>query len=323
MTETTSTIVIGSRGSKLALAQAELVRTMLLQPPGREEGLDVRVEVISTSGDRTGRELSAIGGEGVFTAEIEEALLAEHIDLAVHSLKDLPTIVHKDLALMATPSRADVRDVLITREPATDPTAGEVPSLLDLPEAASLATGSPRRRAQLLALRPDLRFVDIRGNVDTRIARLREGKFDGIVLAAAGLQRLSRLEEISIYLDTTQVLPAPGQGAIGLQMRRDEGRVDLVSLVQGLNHASTWSSVTAERSFLRALGGGCRAPIAAWGRVISDELHVDGVVAQTDGSQLSHVSITGDPDDAETLGTSLAREIQDMGVSLPRPETSS
>ncbi len=319
MTETTSTIVIGSRGSKLALAQAESVRALLVELRGGEENLAVTIEVISTSGDRTGRELSVIGGEGVFTAEIEVALLAGRIDLAVHSLKDLPTTVHEDLAILATPRRADVRDVLITREkPVTGPTAGEIPGLYDLlQKGASLATGSPRRRAQLLALRPDLRFVDIRGNVDTRIARLRDGDFDGIVLAAAGLQRLSMLEEISVYLDTEQVLPAPAQGALGLQMRRDDDRMTLVRLVQGLNHSPTWASVMAERSFLRTLGGGCRAPIAAWGRVISDELRVDGVVAQPDGSQLTRASITGDPGDAETLGASLAQEIQQKGASVP------
>jgi len=190
-----------------------------------------------------------------------------------------------------------------------------VSSLAVLPVSSSLGTGSPRRRAQLLALRPDLRFGAIRGNIDTRLAKLQRGDFDGIVLAAAGLQRLAMSGEINIYLDTAQVLPAPGQGALGLQMRRDD---DKVELVQKLNHAPTWYGVTAERSFLRSLGGGCLEPFGAWGRVISGELVLDGVMAQPDGSNLKRSSLTGDPETAEELGRNLALELQNDSAETAR-----
>ena len=185
----------------------------------------------------------------------------------------------------------------------------------DTAAVRALLAGSPRRRAQLLALRPDLQFSDIRGNIDTRLAKLQRGDFDGIVLAAAGLQRLSMSEEINIYLDTAQVLPAPGQGALGLQMRRDDDKVDLV---QKLNHAPTWYGVTAERSFLRTLGGGCLEPFGAWGRVINGELVLDGAMAHPDGSNLKRLSLTGDPETAEELGSNLARELQNDSADTGR-----
>ena len=296
-------LVIGSRGSKLALIQANSVRALLLEA-WAETDVTVSVEIIRTTGDREDEsDLSAIGGQGVFTAEIERALVGGDIDVAVHSLKDLPTETPPELVIAATPARADVRDVIVTR---SSPNPEAVASLADLPPSACLATGSPRRRAQLLALRPDLRFIQIRGNVDTRIAKLQQGDFDGIVLAAAGLHRLSLSEEIDIYLDTAQVLPAPGQGALGLQMRRDN---DGIELVRQLNHEPTWSGVTAERSFLRTLGGGCQEPFAAWGRVISGELLLDGVIAQPDGSSVIRSSMTADPETAEELGIELARRL--------------
>ena len=305
-------LVIGTRGSKLALTQTNQVRDQLVGICA-EAGVSVSVEIIHTTGDREDTsKLSSSGGQGLFTAEIERALIEEQIDVAVHSLKDLPTVSREELFVAATPDRVDVRDVIVTRA-AADP--GVVSDLADLPVSASLGTGSPRRRAQLLALRPDLQFSDIRGNIDTRLAKLQRGDFDGIVLAAAGLQRLSMSEVINIYLDTAQVLPAPGQGALGLQMRRDD---DKVELVQKLNHAPTWHGVTAERSFLRSLGGGCLEPFAAWGRVISGELVLDGVMAQPDGSNLKRSSLTGDPEAAEELGSSLARQLQNDGADTDR-----
>ena len=251
-----------------------------------------------------------IGGQGVFTSEIENALAEGSIDLAVHSLKDLPTTEHPQLIVAATPKRADVRDVILSTQ---TPDPSRVAGLQDLQESSRVGTGSPRRRSQLLALRPDLNICPIRGNVDTRIAKLRGGDFDTIVLAAAGLQRLGRSHEINFYLDTTQVLPAPGQGALGLQMRRDDDNRNLVSR---LHHPSTWAGVTAERSFLRTLSGGCQEPFAAWGRVISKELIIDGVISRGDGSGIERAAITGDPAAAEDLGIELARRLSEsIGVT--------
>jgi hydroxymethylbilane synthase len=302
MPDRTDTFVIGTRGSRLATTQSGLVRDLLADLHAGD-GLEVTLETIRTSGDVNRASLSEIGGQGVFTAEIERALLDGRIDLAVHSLKDLPTRTHEDLELVATPERADVRDVLVTREP--------VSGVEGLANGALLGTGSSRRMAQLAAVRPDLRFADIRGNVDTRLARVKGGDLDGVVLAAAGLHRLSRQDEISAYIDAEHMLPAPGQGALGLQMRRGDARQ---SLVEPLNHAATWAGVEAERSFLDALGGGCRAPIAAWGRLEGPDLHLEGAVAMPDGSRLCRAARRGDPSTAAALGSDLAAELRRQGA---------
>ena len=293
-------LTVGTRGSRLALAQAERVCALLREAAGNR--FEPRLEIVRTGGDRSRGPLSEIGGQGVFTAELETALRNGRVDLAVHSLKDLPTAVPPDLELTAAPARADVRDVLVT--------AGDR-SLEELPGGALLGTGSPRRRAQLLALRPDLRFADIRGNVDTRIGKVGADGLDGVVLAAAGLQRLGLLDRISSYLDTDEVLPAPGQGVLGLQMRRGDPRRGLVA---GLNHGPTWAGATAERSLLHALGGGCRAPVAAWGREISGELLLDGMVASADGSELLRRTGEGLPEAADTLGRDQAAALLEAGA---------
>ena len=294
-------LVIGTRGSKLAMAQATYVRKQLMRLHAE---LDVELEVIRTAGDASRASLIEIGGQGVFTAEIERALLDGRVDLAVHSLKDLPTDIHPDLELVATPPREDVRDVLVTRDNV---------SFEELPVGSVLGTGSNRRVAQLAALRSDLRFADIRGNVETRLAKVRDGEVDGVVLAAAGLHRLSLRDEISSYIDTAQMLPAPGQGALGLQMRRRDA--PRIPLVRALNDEPTWAGVTAERALLGALGGGCRAPIAAWGRQVDDEvLCIDGVVAMPDGSCLHRSSLRGDPAAAGDLGVELADKLRSLGA---------
>ena len=293
-------LTVGTRGSRLALAQAERVCALLREAAGSR--LDLRLEIVRTEGDRSRGPLSEIGGQGVFTAELETALRDGRVDLAVHSLKDLPTAVPGDLELAAAPARADVRDVLVT--------AGDR-GLEELPEGALLGTGSPRRRAQLLALRPDLRFDEIRGNVDTRIGKVGAGGLDGVVLAAAGLQRLGLLDRVSSYLDTDQMLPAPGQGVLGLQMRRGDPRRGLVA---ALNHGPTRAGAAAERSLLHALGGGCRAPVAAWGREISGELLLDGLVAFADGRELLRRTDEGLPDAADTLGRDQAAELIRAGA---------
>ena len=291
-------LVIGTRGSPLAMRQAGLVRDALAARFGHE--LPARVQVVRTRGDVDRRSLSQIGGQGVFTAELGRALLDGRVDLAVHSLKDLPTAMEPRLRLAAVPEREDVRDVLVSR-------GG---GLEDLPRGAAVATGSARRRAQLSAARPDLTFVDLRGNVDTRLAKVAAGDVDAVVLAAAGLRRLGREAEISCFLDPLTVLPAPGQGALGLQMRAGDGRAGLVA---ALSHPPTLAAVTAERAFLAGLGGGCGTPIAAWGRPEDGELRVDGAVLSRDGRDSTRDSVRGPLEAAERLGADLAERVKAGG----------
>lgn len=300
-------LILGTRGSKLALTQSGHVRDALVELHA-DNGLQVELEIIETTGDVSKGSLAQMGGQGVFTKEIERALLEERIDLAVHSLKDLPTEMDEGLALVACPPRQDVRDTLIT-------SAG---STLDgLAEGATVGTGSLRRQGQLLALRPDLRFEGIRGNVDTRLGKARSGEMDAVILAAAGLHRLDLHAEIAGYLDTEQVLPAPGQGALGLQMRAGDERRDQVA---ALGDEATWLAITAERSFLITLGAGCHAPVAAWGRQVSDELRLDGMVARPDGTDLhraariANLQESANADLAADLGRMLAEELLSAGA---------
>jgi len=307
---TDSPLILGTRGSDLALTQASHIRDLLAEHHAAS-GLQVQIEIIRTTGDVSRSSLSQIGGQGVFTREIERALLDGRIDLAVHSLKDLPTEIDTRLVVAATPPRADVRDALVTR--------GEL-DLQQLPQGATLGTGSARRRAQLLCLRPDLELQDMRGNVGTRLGKVEDGTVDGVILAAAGLRRLGLQDRISAYLDTTGVLPAPGQGALGLQMRKDDARLPNV---QVLNHEPTWRSISAERGFLNALGGGCQAPIAAWGRQVSDELRLDGLVGRPDGSVLYQNQMVGIDGEPEELGRSLADDLLGQGADAILREFSS
>jgi hydroxymethylbilane synthase len=292
-------LIIGTRGSQLALVQAHAIRDLLTRS---HPDAEVTVQVIRTKGDVTGGSLASFGDQGVFTKEIETALLEKRTDLAVHSLKDLPTTQHPDLVLAATPAREDVRDVLVA------PAAG---SLAHLPQGATVGTGSLRRRAQLLALRPDLQLCDIRGNLDTRLALAENGDMNAVVLAAAGLHRLGWQERISAYLEPSQLLPAAGQAAIGLQMRRDH---PLLDRVRGLNHAPTWQAITAERSLLVALRGGCHAPVGAWARCGAGGLILDGLVGRPDGSVLLRHRGTGSAGSAVALGREVADGLLRQGA---------
>ncbi|HEU4508053.1 MAG TPA: hydroxymethylbilane synthase, partial [Pyrinomonadaceae bacterium] len=244
-------LVIGSRGSKLALWQAEQARESLqrLNP-----GIEIKIEIIKTTGDVKSDPLSVIGGKGVFTKELEEALLDGRIDIAVHSLKDLPTILPAGLAISAICEREDPRDALVLR-------AGTRGSLVDLPEGAVVGTSSQRRLAQLKALRGDVEVRDLRGNVDTRIRKLDEGQYDALILATAGLVRLGLEERISTRIPFDEMLPAVGQGAIGIEVLSDNEAA--VQATGKLEHGSTRIACSAERAFLRGLGGGCQLPIAA------------------------------------------------------------
>jgi len=298
-------VVIGSRGSKLALAQAQwaLATLSLAQP-----ALDIQIEVIKTTGDVKTEPLSIIGGKGVFTKELEEALLDRRIDLAVHSLKDLPTIVPEGLALAAVSEREDPRDALVL--PKGSPPGCE--SLADLPSGAVVGTSSPRRLAQAKYLRPDIEIKELRGNVDTRLRKLDEGQYDAIILAAAGLRRLGLGSRITAVIAADQMIPAVGQGAIGIETR--DGDTHAIELARLLNHELTQLACTAERALLRALGGGCQLPIAAHAVIHDRDLHLVGLVASRDGSQMVREEVAGQRAEPERLGATLANRLLGGGA---------
>jgi hydroxymethylbilane synthase len=294
------TLRIGTRASKLARWQSDWVAEQL-----RMRGVAVEIVEITTSGDvQQVGPVAAIGGVGVFTKEIQAALLAGDVDLAVHSLKDLPTQQAAGLTLAATPPRENPADALIAANGST---------LEILPRGSRIGTGSQRRRAQLLALRPDLVMLDIRGNVDTRLRKLEEGQFDAIVLAAAGLMRLGWADRITEMLAPPRVLPAPGQGSLAIECRADDA--DAFSALIALNDAPTRAAVVAERTLLAVLEGGCSAPVAAWGRIAEGELRLDGLVASLDGRQVLRASGASQLADATALGARIANKLLQQGAA--------
>ena len=300
-------LVIGSRGSKLALWQAEQARQrlQLLNPE-----IEINIEIIKTTGDVKTEPLSVIGGKGVFTKELEDALLDGRIDIAVHSLKDLPTILPERLAISAICEREDARDALVLR---ADLNFGEA-SLLSLPERAVVGTSSQRRLAQLKALRGDVEVGDLRGNVDTRIRKLDEGQYDAVILASAGLLRLGLQDRISARIPVDQMLPAVGQGAIAIEISSDNEFA--VETTSRLDHRETRLACLAERAFLRGLGGGCQLPIAAHAVLDEDLLILDGLVAKPDGSEIWRDQLSGPSDQGQDLGSSLAALLTQRGALL-------
>lgn len=291
---------IGTRGSALARTQTDLVIAALREA---WPDLQIEVQVIRTEGDRRLEVTPEKLGKGAFVKEIELALLRGEIDLAVHSCKDLPTDTVPELVLAAVPQRADPRDVLVSR--------GGL-SLEQLPRGAVVGTSSSRRRAQLLMQRPDLEVRDIRGNVDTRLRKLREGQYDAVVLAAAGLARMGWLDQATEVLDPDVMLPAPGQGALAVQVRTDDETTR--RLVAAIDHPPSHAAVLAERAFLRRLGGGCRVPIAAYAWVENGRLVLHGLVATPDGVVYMRGRREGTPEEAEAVGTALAEELLTQGA---------
>ena len=291
---------IGSRGSTLAFAQSTWVKQQI---ESRYPDLQVEMSIIKTSGDRfIDRPIAAVGGKGVFTKEIEDALLNRTIDIAVHSMKDLPTELPDSLAIVAVPVREDARDVLVTQRGLR---------LADLPSGARLATGSLRRQAQLLRHRGDLVIAPIRGNVDTRLRKLDDGEADGLIMAAAGLKRIGRAERIGEYLPDEICVSAVAQGALAIEARADGAlREMLVFLHDSLAEAET----VAERALLRRLSGGCHVPIGARARAAGDVLTMIAIVASPDGVTLCQAKLTGDTRDAEKLGERLAEELLQQGA---------
>ncbi len=284
------TIRIGTRASQLAQWQANWVCGQL-----RQHGLEVEIVLLSTEGDVSTESLGMIGGQGVFTKSIQRALLADQVDLAVHSLKDLPTQSVEGLSLIATPPRERSGDVLVSnRFSAFD----------ELPPKARVGTGSARRGAQLRHRRPDLQILDIRGNVGTRLQKLDDGEFDAVILAEAGLHRLELTERIRQVLPKVWMLPAIGQGALGLETRCDDTTSQKAALA--LNDMDTFAAITAERAMLRSLQAGCLAPVGAWCRLDSATLVLDAVVLDPLGEQRIATRLSGPPCDAEEIGAQAA-----------------
>ena len=296
-----SALRLGTRASALALAQSGHVADSL-----RALGHDVELVHITTRGDASAAAITQLGGTGVFVTALRDALLADQVDLAVHSYKDLPTAAADGLVIAAVPPRQDARDVLVARDGLT---------LGELPTGATVGTGSPRRTAQLRALGLGLSVVPVRGNVDTRVRKVAAGELDAVVLARAGLARLGRLAEVTEVLDPLQVLPAPAQGALAVECRLGP----LVADLAVLDHAESRTTVDAERALLAFLEAGCSAPVGALAEVAEgddgDEVFLRGLVAALDGTDVVRLSATGPTSDAPGVGRRLAAELLDLGAA--------
>ena len=294
-------LIIGTRGSKLALWQARWVQEALIK---RNSGLKVEIHTIKTRGDKIlDVPLAKVGGKGLFVKEIENALLDGRIDLAVHSMKDMPALIPAGLRIGATPARETAEDVLISRNGT---------AFSELADNAKIGTSSLRRAAQLRAVKPDLDIQPLRGNLDTRLEKLERERFDAIVLAAAGVKRLGLENRITEYLDTALMLPAVGQGALCIEIRNNNSAVE--AAVTALNDPDTSTAVSAERAFLNRLEGGCQTPIAAHAQLRDGRVYLVGMVASIDGRQLFKQSIDGSPHAAVSIGTRLADQLLDQGA---------
>lgn len=295
-------IIIGSRGSELALWQANYIKRELEK---KNRNVRVEINIIKTKGDKIlDVALSKIGDKSLFTKELEVELLAKRIDLAVHSLKDLQTQIPAGLKLAAVTKRHEVEDVLIARKKGM--------TIKSLPEFAVVATGSLRRRAQLLHLRPDITIIDLRGNVPSRIKKFLESKWDAIILARAGVERLNLKKHISSFIPKEEILPAVGQGALGIEIREDNKAVE--EIIKSLHHEETYKAVIAERALLRTLEGGCQVPIGAFAEVKPSGLYLDAVVGSLDGSITYRKKMRGSKNDPEKLGKTLAKDLLKAGA---------
>jgi hydroxymethylbilane synthase len=293
---------LGTRGSPLALTQAGMVRDALARAHGFAPD---RIELVTirTSGDRIqDRTLADAGGKGLFTKEIEEALLAGTIDLAVHSSKDMPTVLPDGLAISAFLEREDPRDVFVSRK---------AKSIQELPRGATIGTASLRRQALALRARPDLKAVPLRGNVETRLRKLDDGAADATLLALAGLKRLGLTDVATAVLDIDDFLPAVGQGAIAIETRDDDRRTR--DFLLPINHAATASALAAERAFLAVLDGSCRTPIAGHATITGTGLRFRGMILKPDGSEAFETTRTGSADAAERIGAAAGRELRVRG----------
>jgi hydroxymethylbilane synthase len=294
-------IVVGSRSSRLAVLQA---KELMGQLRNAMPELELSLVKIKTQGDKDRKSpLIQIGGRGVFVKELEDALLGGEIDIAVHSLKDMPSQLAAGLEIAAVPVRRDPRDALVS---------GSGRTLAQLPPGARIGTGSQRRAVELQAFRPDLKICPLRGNVDTRVNKVRSGELDGIIVAAAALERMGWRDKATEYLPIEIFMPAACQGALGVEVRAGDGAATTVALV---NDEASWRTTTAERAFLRTLGGGCRSAIAAIARVEdNDTLHIEGMVAGTLSRKTIRAKLSGLSQMPEQLGERLAQKMLDMGA---------
>lgn len=294
-------LVVGSRGSRLAVIQAE---ELIGQLRNAVPQLELSLVKIRTQGDRDRKSpLSQIGGRGVFVKELEEALLRGKIDVAVHSLKDMPSQLDPRLQLAAVPVRRDPRDALIS---------GSGKTLSQLPAGARIGTGSQRRALELQAFRPDLEACPLRGNIDTRVSKVCPGGLDGVIVAAAALERMGWQDKAIEYLPVEFFLPAACQGALGVEVRAGDGAAATVAPV---NDEVSWQTTAAERAFLRTLGGGCRSAIAALARIENDTMHIEGMVAGLLSSKTIRAKLTGSRQMPEELGKKLAEKLLNMGAA--------
>jgi hydroxymethylbilane synthase len=297
-------IIIGSRGSELALWQANFIKKELEK---KNKNVSVDIKIIKTKGDKIlDVALSKIGDRNLFTKELEVELLNKKIDLAVHSLKDLQTNIPKGLKLTAVTKRHNVQDVLISRKKGT--------TIFNLHENATVATGSLRRRCQLLHLRPDLNIVELRGNVPSRIKKFLESDWDAIILARAGVERLKLNKHISSIIKTDLILPAVGQGALGIETRADNKIVN--EIVKSIHHEKTYKAVLAERALLKTLEGGCQVPIGAFAEIKQNGLHIDALIGSLDGSITYRKKIRGSKNNPEKLGKKLADDLMKAGAKI-------
>ena len=297
-----NTVAIGSRGSLLAMTQSEWVRDKIrfFAPD-----IDLQIKKISTTGDKiTDVALAKVGGKGLFTKEIENELLAGTIDLAVHSMKDLPTQLPDGLKIGAVPLREDPRDVIVSQ--------GNT-KFSDLAEGAIIGTCSLRRKAQVLAARPDLKVTDLRGNLDTRLRKLEAGEYDAVVLACAGIRRLGRQEVISDILDIDLVVLAVGQGALCMEIRDNDPRIE--KLLAPLHHEETACSIRAERALMAELEGGCQVPVGGHASIEKGELTLCGIVASIEGDRILRSRLSGSPEEPEELGKRVAGELISKGAA--------
>jgi hydroxymethylbilane synthase len=295
-----ASLVIGTRGSKLALWQSEYIKAKL----EAITGLPVALKIIKTTGDKVlDVPLAKIGGKGLFTKELEVELMAGTVDLCVHSMKDVPTELPEGLMIGAMPERVDPRDAIVS---------GAGFDLTTLPEGARLGTSSLRRRAQVLALRPDLEIVDVRGNLDTRMRKAENGELDAVILASAGITRMGWADRITHYIDTDEMCPAVGQGAIGVEVRASDDF--MLGVCERLTHLETMACVTAERVVMRTLEGGCQVPIGAYCRFEDDMLVMDGVVASVDGTEVVRYRMEGSPAEPGMLGEMMVDRLLELGA---------
>lgn len=292
-------IRIGTRGSKLALVQAESIKNTIRD----KHKVECELVKIKTTGDKIlNSPLAKIGGKGLFVKEIEEALLRKEIDIAVHSMKDVPVELKKGLKIVCITERENPSDALISREK----------KKLNELKAPKIGTSSLRRQVQLRSKIPDAIIENLRGNLDTRIRKLKEGKYDAIIVAAAGLKRLGLLHEATEFFSPDVMLPAIGQGSLGIEAREDD--MEIISLVSFLNHEKSAKEISAERAFLKKLEGGCQVPIASYAELVDSKIKITGMVSSLDGKRLLKSTVTGSSENPEAIGVELAEKLLNMGA---------